>query len=211
MKQTLTTPSPSTRNLSRRAFGAGALGLGLVSALPAQAMTVKDAEALIQRVLGDVLSIINAGKSQAAVLRDFEGIFQRYGDRTRIASAILGQPWRAASGAERNAYVDALSGYLARKYGKQFADFKGASIEISRSTDYGRKGIIVQSLVETKKWSEPFPVEWHVINSDGQLKFFDIIIEGVKLLSAERNEIRAILDRNGGSVAALTAALTKMG
>ena len=210
MKMTSTTPSPLTSNLNRRLFvGAGALSaLGL--AAPARAMSVKDAETLIQKVVGEVLRIINSGGSEASILKNFEGIFRRYGDRSRIASSILGQPWRQANNAERSAYVEALTGYLARKYGKRFRDFEGGKIAITRSNDYGRKGIIVQTMVTTNKYA-PFPVDWHVIEAGGNLAFFDIIIEGVKLLAAERAEIRAVLDRANGSMAALTSTLNKMG
>ncbi len=220
MKQISTTPLPSTldgqnnhsptNGLNRRAVLAGFAALGVSGMQPASALSVNDAEGLIRKVVGEVLSIIGAGKPLDAMLDDFEGIFARYADRTRIASSILGQPWRGASKAERAAYVEALTGYLARKYGKQFAQFEGGELEINRSNDYGRKGVIVQTKVKTNQYA-PFPVDWHVIEAGSGPKFFDIIIEGVKLLASERAEVRAVLERNKNSVTALTAALKKMG
>ncbi len=224
MKQISTTRSHSTTKVAQMTppadqnrrmvlAGIGATGLGLAwlgFGSPARAMTVDQAESMIRKVVDEVLSIMNAGKPLDAMLKDFEGMFARYGDRTRIASSIMGQPWRGASAAERKAYVAALTGYLARKYGKQFRDFEGGKIEITKSNDYGRKGIIVQTAVTTDKWAA-FPVDWHVIDGGNGLKFFDIIIEGVKLLATERSEVGAILDKNGGSVSDLTARLQKMG
>jgi len=185
MKQISTTRSHSTTKVAQMTppadqnrrmvlAGIGATGLGLAwlgFGSPARAMTVDQAESMIRKVVDEVLSIMNAGKPLDAMLKDFEGMFARYGDRTRIASSIMGQPWRGASAAERKAYVAALTGY---------------------------------------KWAA-FPVDWHVIDGGNGLKFFDIIIEGVKLLATERSEVGAILDKNGGSVSDLTARLQKMG
>ena len=58
---------------------------------------------------------------------------------------------------------------------------------------------------------KPFPVEWQVIKSGDRLTFFDIVIEGIRLLSAEKTEVRALLDRNGGSVSRLTRNLSQLG
>ena len=196
---------------TRRALLAGGAALAVLGAAPAAwALSADEAKSLIRTVTGEVQTIINSGKSEAAMIRDFEGIFRRYGDVPRIAATLLGPPWRSASEAERKAYVDALAGYLARKYGRQFREFVGAEITLTKATDLGNKGVVVASTVKTDVFA-PFPVEWHVIEAGGRRSFFDLIIEGVRLLSTERSEIRAILDKNRGSIDALTATLKRMG
>lgn len=213
MPTILTTPLPSNPNsvVSRRHFliGTGVLTLAGLGTR-AQALSVDDAKSLILKVTGEVQAIINSGRSESAMINDFAGIFQRYADVPRIAATLLGPPWRTAGPGEKSAYVTALSGYLARKYGRQFREFVGAQITLTKATDLGRKGVIVASTVKTDVF-EPFPVEWHVIEAGGRQTFFDIIIEGVRLLATERSEIRAILDRTDGSVASLASALNKMG
>ena len=104
----------------------------------------------------------------------------------------------------------ALTGYLARKYGKRFREFTNAEISITKSKDLGKKGVIVETLIRTSVYA-PFPVEWWVIDDGRKRSFFDIIIEGVRLQSAERGEIRALLDRSGGSVSKLAATLNQLG
>lgn len=209
MKQTLKTRSHSN-DLSRRALlilgGAAAVTLPM----SAHAMSTADAEALILKVTQEVQGVINSGKSEAAIIRDFERMFDRYTNVRSIAGTVLGPPWRSASPAEQKAYVDAFKGYVSRKYGKRFREFQGARIEVTTSRDFGAKGIFVQSVVKTSKWA-PFPVEWHVIERNGRLEFFDLSIEGVKLISTERSEIRALLNANGGSVGKLAQALQRLG
>ena len=106
--------------------------------------------------------------------------------------------------------MNAFKGYLSRKYGKRFNEFRNAQIEVTSSKDFGKKGIFVQTTVSTSVYA-PFPVEWHVVERGGRLEFFDLSIEGVKLISTERAEIRALLNRNGGSVGKLAQALGKLG
>jgi phospholipid transport system substrate-binding protein len=53
-------------------------------------------------------------------------------------------------------------------------------------------------------------VRWHVSDKGGRPMFFNIIIEGVNMLAAERTEIGALLDANGRSIAALTSALDRI-
>lgn len=209
MRQTLKTHSRSN-DLTRRSVLAGVAATLAATSMPAAAMSTGQAEALILKVTTEVQSVINSGKSESAMIRDFEGIFDRYANVRAIAGTVLGPPWRGASGAEQSAYVNAFKGYLARKYGKRFREFQNAKIKVTNSKDFGNKGIFVQSIVSTSVYA-PFPVEWHVVDRGGKLEFFDLSIEGVKLISTERTEIRALLNQNGGSVGKLATALSKLG
>lgn len=210
MKPMSKTRLPSNNLHRRGVLAGGAALLALVTGLPARAMTTGQAEELIGRVTADVQRVINSGKSESAMIRDFESIFDRYANVRAIAGTVLGPPWRSASAAEQTAYVTAFKGYLARKYGKRFREFLNAKIVVTRSKDFGRKGIFVETTVTTSVYA-PFPVEWHVVERGGKLEFFDLVIEGINLISTERAEIRAILNASGGSVGQLAAALNSRG
>lgn len=202
----------SETDFTRR--GAMALCGGTLAAmvLPARAfaLTTQQAEALIQQVVTETLAIANSNLSQSAALDRFEDMFVRYGDVPVIARAVLGAPWRTASPAQREAFVDAFEGYLARKYGAEFREYRGSRITITGSTDQGDKGVVVNSVVETPG-SEPFAVDYQVSDRSGSPKMFNIFIEGVSMLSTERSEIRAILEANRNDVDALIADLRRRG
>jgi phospholipid transport system substrate-binding protein len=59
--------------------------------------------------------------------------------------------------------------------------------------------------------SAPFEVAFRVSDRSGRNLFFDIIIEGISLLSAERVEIGALLDARNGNIAKLTQDLARLG
>jgi phospholipid transport system substrate-binding protein len=63
----------------------------------------------------------------------------------------------------------------------------------------------------TLRGESPFEVRWQVSDRSGQQKFFNLIIEGVNLLSAERQEIGTMLERRGGNIDRLIEDLRQAG
>ncbi|MCB2114843.1 MAG: ABC transporter substrate-binding protein [Rhodobacteraceae bacterium] len=197
--------------LSRRSLLVALPAGALLAALPrdALALDVNQARALIDKALGEVNAVINSGKSEPAMFKDFEAIFVRYADVRYIAQSALGPAGRSASAADMNAYVKAFQGYISRKYGRRFREFIGGKIEVTGARPL--KSFFEVKSVAYLKGQSPFEVLWHVFDKSGKNQFFNIIIEGVNMLAAERTEIGAMLDKNKGSIAALTAALKTAG
>ena len=200
--QTLTATDPRRRAL----LAGGAVYAGLLLAgAPALALNVDQARNLIDRAIGEVNATINSGKSEAAMLRDFEGIFTRYADVPTIARSALGPAARSASGAQMAAFTEAFRGYIARKYGRRFREFIGGQIEVTGAQPL--KSYFEVSSVAKLRGQAPFDLRWHVSDRSGKQMFFNIIIEGVNMLAAERTEIGSMLDRRRGDLNALIAAL----
>lgn len=195
---------------SRRAVLVGFVAATALGAVPAAAASIAQAEGLITAVVADVQAVINSGKAESAMLKDFEQIFASYADVPIIARSALGTPWKSASADQQKRFVAAFRTYMSRKYGKQFRSFQGASIDVVRSRDAGSKGILVESQAKLQG-KAPFAVEWQVSDGSGKLKFININIEGIWLLTTEREEIGAMLDSRGGNLDQLIADLPNLG
>lgn len=205
----MTSLTPMISLIDRRAL---LLGLGAAAALfpaPLLAMTQAQARELIGQVMGEVQGAIAGGRSEAQVIRDFERIFDRHGDVPIIARSVLGPPARSASAQELRGFTEAFRGYLARKYGRQFRRFSGARAEVTGARQVQRHWEVIS--VMHMRGEAPFEVRWHVSDQSGQRRFFNLIIEGVNLLAAERQEIGTMLERRGGSIARLTEDLRRAG
>jgi len=63
--------------------------------------------------------------------------------------------------------------------------------------------VLVSSQVR-KIGQSPFSLDWQVSDRSGQTKLINLIIEGLSLLTSEREEIRGQLAARGGDVGALT-------
>ncbi|RLJ41294.1 phospholipid transport system substrate-binding protein [Litoreibacter meonggei] len=192
---------------SRRTFVASLAALTLP--LPAFALSGSAAEKLVESAVGDINKIIASGKSENAMLRDFQRVFERYADVNIIALTTLGPARRSASKAEVSAFVSAFKGYFTRKYGKRFNEFVGGQIIVEGSRA-SKSNVEVKSTAKLRG-SAPFKVTWLVSDKSGKPKIFNIIIEGVNTLTSERAEIGAMLDKRRGDIGALTADLKKLG
>lgn len=200
---------PMTRfSIDRRAL---LMGLAAAAALPqgARAMTQAEARALIDQVMADVARIIASGAGERALFSEFEALFARYGDVPVIAQSVLGPAARSASRAQLAAFTDAFRGYMARKYGRQFRRFSGAQAQVTGAREVQRYWEVVSTM--TLRGESPFEVRWHVSDRSGSNRFFNMIIEGVNVLAAERQEIGTLLEQRRGNIDELTAHLRSAG
>jgi phospholipid transport system substrate-binding protein len=204
------TPMPiSSTDRRRFLIAGGAAALALLAARSGAALSQADARALIGRAMNDVQRIINSGQPEAAMLREFEALFARYGDVPTIARSVLGPPARTASAAQLAAFTEAFRGYMARKYGRQFRRFAGAQAQVAGARQIQRYWEVVSTM--TMRGEPPFEVRWHVSDMSGRHLFFNLIIEGVNLLAVERQEIGAMLERRRGNLDALVQDLRRAG
>lgn len=191
---------PNKSNLKRRDLIIGGAVLASLAMLPRQALalTKTQAVALIDKLVGDLNKIINSGKPEAALFKDFEALFNKYGDVPIIARSALGVAWRTTPPSQQKRYVKAFSGYMARKWGKRFREFEGGKIVVkdARKT---KRGYLVNSTA-ILKGQAPFAVDWQVSDKSGKDLMFDLLIEGISLLVTERTEITAMLDARKGNV-----------
>lgn len=194
---------------SRRGFvaGLGAMAVVPVFGTAAHAATSAQAESLVDRLVGDINKVIASGKSESAMIRDFEKIFQTYADMPTIAAYAMGVDGRRASRPQKAAFSKAFSGYIARKYGKRFREFVGGRLEVN-----GTKTVRNAFQVSTTAYlrgEAPFEVTFHVGQKSG--KFFNMFIEGVNMLLTERTEIGSMLDKRRGDIDAMISDLKKAG
>ena len=186
--------------LSRRSFGIGFVAGAVTLAMPrmALALTVDDARALVGRTIDQLNSIINSGKSESAMLGDFEKLFATFADVPVIARSALGVAAKSASKAQLSAFTKSFRGYISRKYGRRFREFAGGRIEVTDAKPLKSYFEVVS--VAYLPGEAPFDLRWHVSDKSGKDLFFNLIIEGVNMLATERAEIGALLDKRKGNI-----------
>lgn len=191
----------------RRAFimGGGATALTLA---PGMALALSEAQArsMVQGMVGEINRVIASGNPPGRMYGDFERIFRKYGDTKVIAAYAMGVDGRRATNAQKRAFTDAFTGYIARKYGRRFREFEGGRLEM-QSVGKIRNGYAVRTTAFLRG-EAPFEVTFHV---SGNQRFFNMYVEGVNMLLTERQEIGAMLDRRRGDIDAMIADLRKAG
>ena len=178
---------------------------GVAAFLPLRAfgLTEPAATAFVERVIDDFFEVINLNQPEAQMLRSFEQVFTPYADVDIIARSVLGPPYRQLTTAQKSAFSNAFGHYLSNKYGRQFREYRGADITITRVQDAGSKGFLVSSQMRVSGQS-PWSLDWQISDRSGRTKIINLIIEGISLLTSEREEIRALLEARRGNVTELT-------
>jgi len=194
-------------NLTRRVFIASAAAATLP--LPALALSEAQAKALVDKLVAQINKVIASGKSEGAMIRDFEKIFVRYADTNIMARYALGADARSASAGQMKKFTRAFQGYISRKYGKRFREFIGGRVDVTGSRKI-KSGYEIKSVV-TLRGQSPFEVIFLVSDKSGKPLFFNMFIEGINLLLTERSEIGSLLDKRKGNLDQLTADLGATG
>ncbi len=197
--------------LTRRAFVSSALAgvAATILPLPALALTESSATTLVDKVVAEITRVIDSGKSENAMLRDFENIVVLYADVPIRARYALGVDARSATTAQLREFTKAFQGYISRKYGRRFREFIGGQVTV-KSARKIKAGYEVRSSVKLRG-EAPFEVTFLVSDKSGKDKFYNMFIEGVNLLLTERTEIGAMLDARKGNLDQLIKDLKKAG
>ncbi len=195
---------------SRRVMMTGALASSFfaLTTSPVLALSEAAARALVDNVVADINRIIDSGKSESAMIREFEKLFTSYADVNIMARYALGADIRRASPGQVSKFTKAFSSYIANKYGRRFREFIGGRVEV-KSARQIKSGYEVRSTAYLRGES-PFDVTFLVSDRSGRDKFYNMFIEGVNLLLTERSEIGAMLDKRGGNIDQMISDLQKL-
>ena len=197
-------------NPRRRMFvsvlaGLAILGAPLLRPAPAVALEVAEAEALIEAIVEDTLSAMNSNESEAQILERFVSVLETYADLPIMARSTLGVAWRQANDEQRRAFISAYTRYLAFKYGKNFRPFRNSRVQIRRSMVV-KSGVLVETIA-TRSGAEPVAIDWQISDKSGRARVFNLYIEGVSMLSIERQEIGQLFEQAGRDIDSLIAEL----
>ena len=165
-----------------------------------------------QRLVGNLYSELVATSLKELTIDQQEAelkkLFQKYVDVPIIARAVLGKSWRDANSDQRERFIHAFKTYVSNKYGKQFSEFKGTKLEIVKSRDTQTKAGVLVSTEVVVSGHTPLKVVWQVSDGSGSLKLIDMRVEGISMLSTERQEFRSKLKKFNGSIEDLILAIS---
>ncbi len=132
----------------------------------------------------------------------FRTLFTESFDVPKIGRFALGNAWRNANAADREAYLSAFEDFIVATYATRFADYGGETIRVigSRPLEDGEAAVGTH-FVRTQ--GEPIRVDWRLAPDGGNWKIIDVVIEGVSMAITQRDDFNATVQRNGGRVGPL--------
>ncbi len=113
---------------------------------------------------------------------------------------VLGRYYKEATPAQREAYFKAFGDYLAQAYGQALALYNGQTYQIAPEQPYADANIIAIRVSIIDPNGRP-PVrldfQWRKNSRTGDWQAYDMIAEGVSMISTKQNEWAGLLRQKG--------------
>jgi phospholipid transport system substrate-binding protein len=125
-----------------------------------------------------------------------------------IAQFVAGRFWQRATDAERGRFIAALSNHVTDLIATRFTRYTRQSFAVVGEHAEADGSTLVSTAVVEPDTAGGDRVDWRVEKTaDGDMKIIDVAVSGVSVAAAKRDEFGSILERDGGGLTALAAAL----
>lgn len=171
-------------------------GMALICVLmiSGQSVWAASAEAVIKRTTERVLNNPYLLKNPASVKAIVKDVF----DFRKMSRLVLGKNWRRAKKAERRDFADAFRDLLIRTYSNALAEAAGMVKKIDySSTRRNARKTTVHTIVHRNNYSTPVKIDYVMYKSKYGWKVYNVIVEGVSLVTNYRTEFGRDIRRMG--------------
>jgi len=176
--------------------------LPLVWLSPVSAMAVESPLELVQTTTEKLLAELKADQNTIHSHPDkiyslVADIVLPHFDFERMAQLSLGKYWRQLSPQQRERFVSEFRLLLVRTYGTALADYNDQQVEYKplRMNDNDERVTIKTEIKQAG--SPPIPVDYSLYRQDGQWKVYDIVIDGISLVTNYRASFAASFRSKG--------------
>ena len=138
-----------------------------------------------------------------------EDVIYPHMDFDRISALVLGANWKTASDTEKTQFKQEFKLLLIRTYSRAFVEFKDWSVQFLPLTkdDNLSKVIVNTQILQAGK--KPIEINYRMLEiNKGEWKAYDILIEGVSLVTNYRTNFKTEIERTG-SLASVIEDLAK--
>ena len=147
----------------------------------------------------DVLG--NKKKSNDDKVENITNIFLSNLAVREISLFVLGPYRRNLDSVQKTEYINLIKRFVSEIYSIRLASFPSGDFSILSSTDNGRSGIIVKTLIQFSNDPNPTKIDWRLIKKqDGDFKIFDIRVVGIWMAQEQRSTFTSFLSKNDGNI-----------
>ena len=162
-------------------------------------LSPKDYVTYIAQETLDVLG--NKNKSTDEKVENITNIFLSNLAVREISLFVLGPYRRNLDSVQKTEYINLIKRFVSEIYSIRLASFPSGDFSILSSTDNGRSGIIVKTLIQFSNDPNPTKIDWRLIKKqDGNFKIFDIRVVGIWMAQEQRSTFTSFLSKNDGNI-----------
>jgi len=152
----------------------------------------------VDGVASQTLSVISGGGTKETKKQALEKIFAAQVDIPWVGRFVLGRFWRDATPAQRSNYLKEYKSFLLANYATRFAQYSSGTYKITSATDDGDAQYTVSMTMAGADQSQPVQVDYKIhVMEDGKLRLFDVVVEGVSMITTQRSEFASVLGQKG--------------
>jgi phospholipid transport system substrate-binding protein len=120
-----------------------------------------------------------------------QAISEEMFDFTELSKRSLAQNWNKFNPDQQKEFIRLYKSLLEETYSDKVSSYTDEKIVIKRDVNLSEKTVEVQTTVITK--TSEVPIDYRLIEKNGDWKVYDVVIEGVSLVSNYRTQFREIL------------------
>jgi phospholipid transport system substrate-binding protein len=165
------------------------------------------AAALVEKVASEVIALIKSktGRDREAGIRT---ILVTYFDLPYMGQSALGTHWAAATPAQRERFLKAVTSAEARAYSERFGQYGGQTLAVGRVSTRSNGATMVDSKLSQSN-GQPIAVQWEIRETGKGPRITDVKIEGVSMVMTRRSDYNSYIQNHGGKVEPLIEELEK--
>ena len=111
---------------------------------------------------------------------------------------MLGRFWKQATDDQKSRYLQQYGGFITNHYASRFSDYSSGSFKITGTKDDGNNEFTISMQIQSgESGGNPVLVDYKIRKTDKNFRIFDIIVEGVSMITTQRSEFASVLSNNG--------------
>ncbi len=169
-------------------------------ALSAQAAEAPDE--MVRRSTNEILAAIKADKdlqagNQAKIEKLAEDKVLPYFNFARMTQLAVGRNWRDANDAQKKSLTDEFRRLLVRTYSTSLSQYRNQTIEVKPLKIAAADTEVVVKTQVIQPGGQPIPIDYSLENGSNGWKVYDVLIDGVSLVTNYRSSFNTEIQKNG--------------
>ena len=159
---------------------------------------------LIKEVVDEASRILSSSDPVEAKIINLNDLADNNVDINRIAKYTLGKHRKTISDEKINKYYKLYKKYFLKNFSSRLIDYTNPEIIIVDENVINENFTIVNTILEATSKNPELKISWRVITKNANKPLIlDLLIEGLSLAKAQKEEFNSIIKNNDGDINAL--------
>ncbi|MBL0142734.1 MAG: ABC transporter substrate-binding protein [Betaproteobacteria bacterium] len=159
-------------------------------------------DVLVRKSIDEVLAIIKTDKdlrggNQKKILDLVEEKVLPHFDFNRMTRLAVGRNWAQASDAQKEALTREFRTLLVRTYSTSLSQYRNQTIDVKPAKFAPQDKDTVVRTVVNQPGGQPIPIDYGMQRSDKGWKVYDVIVDGVSLVTTYRGTFNEQIQKSG--------------